>query len=110
MHYLPLTVFRSKNHRNPQRNWGDIFTSAKLGPGPLDTHDVGKLRSYVLLYSLEANHLAISELRCGTLCDLSNPLPPTHGRGKGISEGYVFSMGEEPQCRLGVSFDDFALR
>src|SRR3712207_8407428 len=82
MHDLPGALFESKNHRNPQSDWGDIFTSANLGPGPLHPHDVGKLRSYVLLYGLEANHLAISELRCSTLCDRSNPLPPTHGRDK----------------------------
>jgi hypothetical protein len=81
MHNLPLTVFRPKDHRNPQGDWGDIFPSPNLGPGPLHPHDVGKLRSYVLLYDLEANHLAISELRYGTLRDLSNLIPSMCGRG-----------------------------
>src|SRR3712207_2171282 len=108
MHYLPLTVFGSKNHRNPQSDWGDILTSTNLGPGPLYPHDIGKLRSYVLLYGLDTNHLAIFELRCGTLPSRSNLVPSMRGRFKVVSEGYVFSLGEEPQCRLGVSFNDFA--
>jgi hypothetical protein len=79
MHNLPGAIFRSKDHRNPQSDWGDIFASANLGPGPLHPHDVGKLRSYLLLYDLEANDLAISELRCGTLRNRSNLIPPTYG-------------------------------
>ena len=43
-------------------------------------HYVVKLSSYEPLYDLEANHLAISELQYGTISDLSNLLPPTHGR------------------------------
>jgi hypothetical protein len=30
MHYLPLTLFRSKDHRNPQSGWGEVLPSAKL--------------------------------------------------------------------------------
>jgi hypothetical protein len=110
MHDLPLTVFRSKDHRSPQSDWGDVLTSADLGLCPLYLYNVGKLGSYVLRYVLKGNHLAISELRYGALRDLSNLLPPPHGREKGVSEGYVFSTGEQPLHRLGVAFDDLPLR
>src|SRR5918993_4652129 len=53
MHNLPPTLFRSKDHRNPQSDGSNIHTSANLGSGPLHPHDVGKLISYVLLYGLE---------------------------------------------------------
>jgi hypothetical protein len=69
MHNLPGAIFRSKDHRSPQSEWGDVLSFANLGLCPLDLYNVGKLRSYVPLYDLEANHLAISELRYGTLCD-----------------------------------------
>jgi hypothetical protein len=110
MHYLPLTVFRPKDHRNPQSDWGDILTSANLGPSPFHSHDVGKLRSYLLLYDLVANYLAISELRCGTLHSGSNLIPSMRGRAKGVIEGYVVSMGVQPLHRLGVPFDELPLR
>ena len=54
MHYLPGSLFRSKDVRNPQSDWGELLTSANLDPGPLHPHDVGKLRGHVLLYELEA--------------------------------------------------------
>src|SRR5688572_15752933 len=107
MHYLPLTVFRPKDHRNPQSDWGDILTSGNLGPRPLYPHDVGKLRSYVLLYDLVANDLAISELRCGMLPSRSNLLPSMCGWAQGVSEGYVFSMGEQLHRGFGVTFHHF---
>jgi hypothetical protein len=49
----------------------------------------------MLRYDLDANELAISDLRCGTFPGLSNLIPPTHGRAKGVSEGYVVSTGPE---------------
>src|SRR6266702_7998432 len=94
MHHLPGAVFRSKDHRHPQSDWGDILPSANLGLGPLQLHNVGKLSSDVLRYEIEANFLAISELRCGTLHSRSHLLPSTRGRAEGVSEGDVFSMGE----------------
>jgi hypothetical protein len=106
MHHLPLTIFGSKDHRNPQIKRGYILTSADLGLYPLYLHYVGKLSSYVLLYDLEANGLAISDLRCGTVRVLSNLIPPTHGRAKGVSEGYVVSTGPQLQQRLWVSFEE----
>jgi len=50
MHYLPLTLFWPKDHRNPQIKRGYFLTSADLGLGPLYLHHVGKLSSYVPLY------------------------------------------------------------
>jgi hypothetical protein len=41
---------------------------------------------------------------------LSNLLPSTRWRAIGVSEAYVFSMGEQLLCRLGVSFDELPLR
>jgi hypothetical protein len=58
----------------------------------------------VLRYGLEASGLTISEMRCGTLQGLSNLLPTTCGRAKGVGEAYVFSMGEQLLRRLGVPF------
>jgi hypothetical protein len=63
----------------------------------------------VFLNDLGHNELAISVLRCGTLDSPSNLLPPTRWRGKGVIEGYVFSMGEELLHRLGGTFDELAL-
>ena len=93
MHNLPPAVFRSKDHRNPQSERRYIFTSADLSLWVLYLNYVGELSSYMLRYDLDANELAISDLRCGMLCDLSNLIPPTHRRAKGVSEGYVFSTG-----------------
>jgi hypothetical protein len=57
MHYLPLTVFRSKDHRSPKSPRGGLLPSANLGLAPLYLYNIGKLRSYVLLYDLVANDL-----------------------------------------------------
>ncbi len=62
MYNLPLTVFGSKDGRDPHGDWGELLTSANLGLGPLHPYLVGKLRSDVLLYGLEASRLAISEI------------------------------------------------
>src|SRR5712691_5371144 len=94
MHHLPGAVFRSKDRRHPQSDWGDILPSANLGLVPLYPHNVGKFRSDVLRYDIESNELALSDLRRGTLPSRSNLLPSTRDRAKGISEGDVFSMGE----------------
>src|SRR5829696_8132082 len=110
MHNLPLSVFSSKDHRNAQSGWGEVFHSAKLDLYPLKPYSVGKLRSHILRYGLEAQVLAISEIRCGTLYGLSNQLPPTRGRAKGVCEAYVFSMGEQLLRRLRVSFHELIQR
>jgi hypothetical protein len=111
MHYLPLTLFFwAKDHRNPQRKWGDVLPSADLGLRPLYLHYVGKFRTHVPLYDLDANELAISDLRCGTIYDLGNLLPTTHGRPEGVSEGYVLSMRPHFFDRLGVAFEELARR
>src|SRR5262249_35846251 len=106
MDHLPDTVFRSKDRRHPQSQWGDILPSANLGLGALYPHNVGKFRSDVLRYDIEANILAISELRCGTLHCLSNLLPSTCGRAKGVSEGDVFLMREHHPVGLRVPFHE----
>jgi hypothetical protein len=108
MHDLPGAILGSKDRRNPQREWDDILPSAKLAPVPLYPHNVGKLRSYVPSYDLKASDLAVSDLRCSTLRSLSDLLPPTRGRGNGVSEAYVFPMGEHHLHGLGVSFDELA--
>src|SRR5918995_3549542 len=41
---------------------------------------------------------------------LRDLLPPTHGRAIGVSEGYVFSLGEEVLHRLGVASQELPLR
>jgi GrpB-like predicted nucleotidyltransferase (UPF0157 family) len=46
MHYLPLTVFGSKDHRNSQVDPGNVLPCPHLGLLPLYPHNVGKLRSY----------------------------------------------------------------
>jgi len=93
MHYLPLTVFRSKDHRDPQGKRCYIFTSTDLGLGAFYLHNVGKLRSHMLRYALDARKLAVSDLRCSMIYDLSNLLPPTRWRAKGVGEADVFPMG-----------------
>src|SRR5215213_6342598 len=90
MHYLPGALFGSKDHRDPQGERCYFFTSADLGLRPLYLHHVGKLRSYVLLYDLGANELAVSDLRCSMLPSLSNLIPSMRWRAKGISEADVF--------------------
>jgi hypothetical protein len=84
MHYLLGAHFRSKDHRSPKSPRGDILPSAYLGPSPLYLHYVGELRSYMFLYDLGARGLAISERRCSAHRSLSDLLPPTRGRGKGL--------------------------
>jgi hypothetical protein len=93
MHYLPGALFGSKDHRDPKGERCNIFTSADLGLRPLYLHHVGKLRSYVPLYDLGANELAVSDLRCSMLPSLSNLIPSMGWRAIGISEADVFPMG-----------------
>ena len=80
---LPGASFGSKDHRNPQSDWVDIFPSAYLGLPPFHSHNVGKLRSYVLRYDLGAMELAIPERRCGTVRSRSNLLPSSRGGIRG---------------------------
>ena len=108
MHNLPGAIFGSKDHRNPQSERGGILPSANLCLYPLYPHNVGKLRSYVLRYGLEASDLTIPDLRCGTIRGLSNLLPSTRGRAKGIGEGYVFLMGEHHLHGFGVPFGELS--
>src|SRR5215203_2216272 len=106
VHDLPGALFGSKDYRDSQSERRYIFTSADLSLHPLYLHHVGKLGSYKFLDNLDANEIAISDLRCGTVPNLSNFIPSTHGRAKGVCEGYVFSMGPELIDRLGVAFQE----
>jgi hypothetical protein len=106
MHNLLNTVFTPKDARNAQGNRSELLTSANFGLVPLYLYDVGKLRSYVLRYGLNANDLAIFVVSGGTLNGRSSLLPSTHGRAKGISEAYVFLMGVHHLERLRVAFDN----
>src|SRR6266705_179342 len=102
MHHLPGALFRSKDRRHPQSEWDDLLPSAKLGLDPLYPHNVGKFRSDVLRYDIEASDLALSDHRCGTLQSRSHLLPSTHGRAEVVSEGDVFPMGENQLVGLRV--------
>jgi hypothetical protein len=95
MHNLPGALFGPEDHRNPQSRWGEVLHFVNLDLVSLQLHMVGKLRSNILHYGLDASGLAISEIRCGVLQGLRNLLPSPRGRAKGVSEAYVFSMGEE---------------
>jgi hypothetical protein len=57
---LPHAVFGPKDHRSPQSVRGEFLSCANLGLQPLYLQNVGKLRSDVLSYDLEASCLAIS--------------------------------------------------
>jgi hypothetical protein len=83
-----------------------LTSSLNLGLAALYLHCVGKLRSYVLRYVLEAGGLAISVVRCGTFQGLSDLIPSTCGRAEGVSEGYILSPGVDPFITLGTPFHD----
>src|SRR5918997_6424141 len=108
MHYLPSALFRSKDRRNPQSEWGDILPSANLGLQLFYLDNVGKPRGNVLRYVLKANNLAISVMRCATLHSRSNLLPPTRVRAKGVSEAYVLSTGVHHLQGFRVPFEELA--
>src|SRR5260221_1935780 len=110
MHHLPGAVFRPKDRRHPQSDWDDLLPSANLGLDPLYPHNVGKFRSDVLGYDLEANALALSDLRCVTLQSRSHLLPSTYGRAEGVREGDVFLMGEHHLVGLRGSFRELTQR
>jgi len=52
---LPGALFRAKDACSPQREWGDVLPFTNFGLVSLYLHNVGKLRSYVLRYGLDAN-------------------------------------------------------
>src|SRR5215216_2404933 len=107
VHYLPLPLFFwPEDHRDPERERGDLLASSDLGLRPLYPHHVGELGSYAFRYGLETGHLAIPDPRCGLLSDLGDLAPPTHGRAIGVGEGYVVSMGEDALRRLWVPFQE----
>jgi hypothetical protein len=58
MHDLPFPIFGGHDHRCPQTDGGDGIPSAERGLGPLHSHEVDKLRSYVLREGLSLNHFS----------------------------------------------------
>src|SRR5215212_8206856 len=110
VHHLPLSLLRPKDRRNPHGNRGDIIPPLNLGLAALYLHCVGKLRGRVLRYVLEAGGLAISVVRCGTLQGLSNLIPSTRGRAKGVSEGYIVSTGVGSLITFGTPSHDLIER
>jgi hypothetical protein len=111
MHDLPCTiVLGSKDHRDPLGVRADIVTPTDLGLEPLDLYDVGELRGYVLGHGLEADGSAVSPRRCSTLHRRGNLLPSTRDTATGVSEAYVFSVGEQFLRRLGVPLHELAQR
>jgi hypothetical protein len=111
VYHLPSAIFWPKGHSNPQGQRGNIFPSTHLGIPPLDVHHAGKLSGDVLRPGLDTRWLAISELPDDMLLGLSDLLPSVRdgadlgcGRSKGVSESYVFSVGEQLLRRLGVPF------
>ena len=75
MHYLPLTVLGSKDHRDPKSEGGNVLPSAEPGLLPLYPHSVGKLGSHVPHYHLEASDLTVSELRYAPWSQKPAPTP-----------------------------------
>src|SRR4051794_13334162 len=108
MHNFPNTVFRSKDACSPQSHRGGLLSSANFDLEPFYLDNKGKVRSYILHYVLKATDLAISVQGCSTLHCRSDLLPPTGDRAKGVSDAYVFPMGEHHLVRLRVSFDELA--
>ena len=104
-HLLGAIFFRSKDHRDPQSERGNLLPSADLGLRPLYLHHVGKLRSYMFLDNLDANELAISDLLCSPIRGLISPIRPMRDTAIGVSQGYIVSTGPQLLQRLGVSFE-----
>src|SRR3569833_2490661 len=110
MHNLPGAVIRTKDARSPKSHGGDLLFFCNFDLEPLYHHNVGKLGSHVRRHILEASYLAISVQGCGTLHGRSDLLPSTCGRGNGVSEGEVFSMGEHLLHGSGVPFHELTQR
>ena len=85
MHHLPLTIFGSKDPRDPHVDRGNVLPCVHLGLYPLYPHNVGKLRSYWLRDHIEASDLAISDSRCCMLYGPSNLLPSACGWARGLA-------------------------
>lgn len=113
MYDLPGTAFRPKDACRPESDWRDLLASANLDLEPLYLDDVRKVGSHILRYVLKASDFTISIIRCGTFHGLSSLLPSMRDRaewGKGVSETYVFSVGEQLLIRLGISFQELTCR
>src|SRR5215217_8696846 len=84
VHHLPLSLFRSIDHRNPKGGRDDVLPSADLALRMLQPQGVGELGSYVFLYDLDAKEPTISELRSGTLDSGTDLIPSMRWRAKGV--------------------------
>ena len=93
MHDLPFPVFGGHERRRPHIDGSNGILSADLCLGSLNRDKACKLRSYVALDGLSLNHLPISELRCGVVNNSGDLLPSTYEGAKGVTEGYVLSVG-----------------
>ncbi len=110
MHDLPSVVFRPKDARSPQNHGSDLLSPSNLGVEPLYLHDVREVRSYVRRHVLKVGDLAISVQGCSTLHRRSNLLPPTGDRAKGVSDAYIFPIGEHHLVGLRVPFHELGCR
>ena len=59
----------------------------------------------MFLDNLDANELAISDLRCGSIRGLISPIHPMRDTTIGVSQGYIVSTGPQLLQRLGVTFE-----
>src|SRR3954465_8074528 len=110
MHDLPLPLFGSQGHSDPQIARGHLLCSAHLGVGPLYPQDAGQLGGHVFPHDLEVVDLAISIVRGATLLGLCDLIPPACGRAEGVGEGHVISMGEEILQGLWVPLHELVTR
>ncbi len=108
MYELPNTIFKPKDARNTQSNWRDIIPSANFGLVPFYLYNVPKVGCHMLRHFLEIRYFTVFVPRGGKLGGLNNRLPSTRDRTKGVSESYVFSMGEHCRRCAGVSFYELA--
>ena len=108
MYEFPNTFFKPKDARNTQSNWSDVIPSANSGLVPLYLYNVRKVGCHMLRYFLETRYFTVSVPRGGKLGGLNNRLPSTCDRAKGVSESYIFSMGEHGRRCAGVSFHELA--
>jgi hypothetical protein len=100
---LPVAFFTSKGACNPQIERGHVLSSADFCFPSLNLEYGRKLRSLILCDGLEARYLAISEPRRGKIKGLRDLLPPAYNWTKGIGEGHIVSMREDPLDRQRVS-------
>ncbi len=110
MYEFPNTFFKPKDARHTQSNWSDIIPSANFGLVPLDLYNVRKVACHMLRDFLETRYFTVSVPRGGKPGGLNYRFPSTCDGAKGVSESYIFSMGEHCRRCVGVSFHELAQR